>query len=284
MAKQTILFLLVLSLFASCRSDCDPCRKTQLYNMARSGNIDSLEFCITLGFDINKQDIFGNTLLMIASSHGVSETVDYLLENMADTRITNHNGFNAVNIAFRNSHFTIERSIKNHDYELWKSKTNNLNGAEFEYAIKGDNESIVKDFIKVGYDFKSTNESGISPIVSAIFSGSENIVALFLDNGADPNELFDSRPLIAIASMFGEIEIVEHLLQYGAMVNQSDGSGQSPLIFAAENGFLEIVKVLIESDADVSIKDRKNETAFDKAEINNHDEIAILLKEKQRLL
>ena len=111
-----------------------------------------------------------------------------------------------------------------------------------------------------------------------IFSGSPSIVNKFLQNDVDANSTFDFRPVLSIAARFGEVGITQLLLDHGAKVDELDGPGQTALMFAAEGGYKEVVKILLAADADPYIEDRNGETALDKAVNQNHFEIQKLLE------
>ncbi len=105
-------------------------------------------------------------------------------------------------------------------------------------------------------------------MVYAIFNDANGVVKLFLENGADVNAVFDFRPLIAMAAMFEQKEILETLIEYGANVNDPDGSYVTPLMFAARDGNVDIIEILLQNGADKSLKDRNGETALDWAKKN----------------
>ncbi len=89
--------------------------------------------------------------------------------------------------------------------------------------------------------------------------------------------VFDFRSLLAIAAMFGQVEMVEILIEAGAEVNDLDGPGYTPLMFAAEDGEYEVTRILLQAGADPHIEDRNGETALDKANHNHHQEVAALI-------
>ena len=273
------ILLLVIS-FNSCISSSDYCLKSDFFHSAYRGDLDSVKVCINLGVNINKTDSYGNTVLMISSTQGHYEIADFLLKKNAVTDIINKQSKSAGRLAADNFHFQIETLIKKHEYTHWSVKADKFDFIEFEKAIALDNHLVVQEFIKEGFDFKSKNTSGITPIVNSIFSSSPNVVKILVENGVSPNEVFDFRPLIVIGSMFGENEIVEILLSFGAEVNETDGPGQTALMFASESGFADVVLTLLENGADRSILDLNGETALDKARRNQHTEVIEILGSK----
>ena len=67
------------------------------------------------------------------------------------------------------------------------------------------------------------------------------------------------------------------LLELGADPNQADGTGKTPLMYAAEFG-PEHVKALLKAGADPKAKDKKGRTALDYANRAGKPKVAALLQ------
>lgn len=80
----------------------------------------------------------------------------------------------------------------------------------------------------------------------------------------------------AVAS--GHLAIVEWLLANGAEVNYRYGAGYSPLLTAAANGHLEIVKALLAHGADLQARTNDGKSAVQIAEERGHTEVAEFLR------
>ena len=78
-------------------------------------------------------------------------------------------------------------------------------------------------------------------------------------------------PELIYWSSLGEVEQVEQTLQMGADVNCIDEDGYSALQAAAENGYLDVVKLLISKGADVHYKGQY--TALELAKMSENKEI-----------
>jgi len=83
-------------------------------------------------------------------------------------------------------------------------------------------------------------------------------------------------PLIC-ASVNGYIEVVKFLIEKGADVSAVFGNKITPLHFAAERGNIEIVKLLVEKDADIKAVDGYGRTSLHLASLNGNTEIVTLL-------
>ena len=83
-------------------------------------------------------------------------------------------------------------------------------------------------------------------------------------------------PELVYYSSLGEFEQVKVLLEQGSDPNQTDEEGYSALHAAAENGYLDIVQLLIQQGADAHYKSEY--TALQLAEMADQHQIVEYLK------
>src|SRR5699024_2271659 len=123
----------------------------------------------------------------------------------------------------------------------------------------------------------TTEESKESALLMACAAGSLEVVNLLIKAGADI-ELGANTPLIE-AAQEGHYPIVERLLQADAIINATNSSGDTALALAAENGHIDIVRLLIACGADVDGSSQKigGRTALMKAVQAGRLEIVSLL-------
>ena len=57
-----------------------------------------------------------------------------------------------------------------------------------------------------------------------------------------------------LATFYGHIEVVDHLIQYGANVNQANSSGYTCLHVACQSNQVEVLKTLLRSGANPNTK------------------------------
>jgi hypothetical protein len=75
-----------------------------------------------------------------------------------------------------------------------------------------------------------------------------------------------------LASMSGNLKIVERLVKAGAEVNAAAPSGATPLEFAAMSRHSEVVAFLLSNGANSHLKDKSGYTALDMAKMNSPNE------------
>ncbi|VUZ44566.1 unnamed protein product [Hymenolepis diminuta] len=144
--------------------------------------------------------------------------------------------------------------------------------------LKSGNESVKKYLATVEWE-AANNQITLS---RAVASSSPDMVESLLRNGADPNvdeEKPESTPLIE-ASKEGFDQIVEILLRYRANVAQTTTpSCYTALHYAAANGHLNCVKLLLEHGSPMEEQNENGHTPLMEATSNGHIEVARCLIE-----
>lgn len=233
--------------------------------------------------EVNISDSIGNNILMYAVQNNKIQMVKHLLQRGADPNLMNIEELNALDISRNNKTEKITEIIKEFQYIDWKQQENKFAEEFFEFGINTDNPKIVEEFFKNGRNIDDPIISnGLSPIVHALFANSQEVVFLLLDNNVNPNDSFDTRQILTIAVMFNQYGAVKKIIEKGANVNAVDGPLTTALMFAAEEGNLDIVKLLITNGADATLVDRKNETAIDKARIKKYNKVVEFLSKTEK--
>jgi Zn-dependent protease with chaperone function len=121
-------------------------------------------------------------------------------------------------------------------------------------------------------------ETEYTPLMEASLDGDIERVNELLNAGENPNEMneFGESPLL-IAVENEEIEIIQALLKNGADPNLQDDYGWTPLMSAVMTENIEIGEILLEAGADPLLVDEDNMSAIDHAkEIGNNDYVRLI--------
>jgi ankyrin repeat protein len=79
------------------------------------------------------------------------------------------------------------------------------------------------------------------------------------------------------AAAGGDTVTVNELLARGALVNEADIRGETPLIYAARYGAVRAAEELVRAGADITRRNTAGETALEIAIKSNHPETAAYL-------
>ena len=165
---------------------------------------------------------------------------------------------------------------------VWDEKRKALLGV----AARGEVENI-KNLIKSdAVLIDSKDDTGLTPLMAAAYSGQADAVKALLELGA----LIDSKDnegytALIFASNSGKENCVKVLLEAGAKVNEQANDGSTPIMFAAQHGFIETAKLLLEHGANPSFVGKHGLSAIGFAKQNNLKDWLQDLKEKvMRLL
>ena len=123
------------------------------------------------------------------------------------------------------------------------------------------------------------NNDGHTPFLSVWKSGGKpDILQLFLDYNADVHvcDGKEDTPL-HFAAREGFFELAQILLEHNADVNSQNYHGSTPLLLASEYGYPDVVQLLLDYKADLYLRDSDGDTPLHCAAIGGQLEVSRLL-------
>ncbi len=145
-------------------------------------------------------------------------------------------------------------------------------------AAQTGNIEAVKQHLADGVDVNSKSDIGRTPLDVAIAFKQPLITDLLRKHGGKTRDELKAAESIEAATQLGNIEAVKQHLDDGTEVNAKDGTGRTPLHWAAWVGHKEIAELLITAGADVNAKDGDDDSPLDEAVSEGEKEIADLLR------
>ncbi|KAI5889899.1 ankyrin, partial [Schizophyllum commune H4-8] len=115
-------------------------------------------------------------------------------------------------------------------------------------ATRRDREEIVRLLLDKGAHVDECGENKESALRIAVSSGSLRVFHLLLERGAS-TAAKDRYTLLMLAARSGHEDIVRFLLDTGAHIEERDGNGSTALHYAAHQGHLGVISILIERGA-----------------------------------
>jgi Ankyrin repeats (3 copies) len=115
--------------------------------------------------------------------------------------------------------------------------------------------------------------TNIFRLEKAIDANDIETVRNLINEGVELNYIYDLPPLARAASL-GNVEMVKLLIESGADINlQMEDEGDTALMIAALYNHLEAVKILVEAGADVNIGNYYGTKAVVMAATNAHEDV-----------
>ncbi len=228
-----------------------PSGQFPLVSAVESGSLPIVSLLLEAGADVHAQE--DESLLAACSNGGQTEMVKLLLQAGANP---NRNDYSPALIA----------------------------------ACKSGKKEIVSLLLEANANVNGTDPNKNYPLLQAIQRESRQIVPLLLDHGAKPtlNHILESihngeykmavqliqavaasdkkrlnKPsLLSAVFLSGNVQMIEALVKAGGDVNFANNHGETPLMWATNNGHLALLKLLLEAGADVNKVNRRGFTAL----------------------
>jgi len=261
--------ILKLLLDAGANADSpNPDGQTALMAVARTGNVAAAQLLIDHGATVDSMEKFGGqTALMWASARRHPKMMEFLIAKGANVDAR------SINRDYQR-HVTAEGRPKNLD-------TGGL--TPLLYAARENCMACVKVLLDKGADINLPDPDGVSPLLLSIMNANWDIAKHLILGGADVNEwdMYGEAPLFTAIGLHTKLDgghgsidapnetdgmtIVRMLLDRHADPNmqlffrpanlsgKTVTRGSTPLIRAATNADMEVVKLLLDHGADVNL-------------------------------
>ena len=224
----------------------DRYRCTPLMLAAESGHNDIFLYLIDHGADVNKKEGRKRTALHYASERGDLEVVEALLSKGAEIDVEGKDRWTPLILAVKYQKFAIM-------CHLIKA------GANVKQLVDHFS-AIVKDRYLRRYLF-------LSALSYTITKNHIAEAGVLITNGVGIEGELDNPPRTALtlSAENGHDSLVRNLILQGVNVNYQDANGRSALHFAASSNHIQCGILLVEAGADVRLVDRDYHTPLDLA-------------------
>ncbi len=248
----------------------NPDGQTALQAVARTGNVEAAQLLLDHGATVDAREKWGGqTALMWASARRHPEMMQLLISKGADVNAR-----------------SIDRDYQRHVTAEGRPKSLDSGGlTPLLYAARENCGACVDVLLRNKADIDLPDPDGVSPLLLAIMNANWDLAKQLIAGGADVNQwdIYGEAPLITAVDLRNRVDggrasidptnttrglaIVNLLLERGADPNmqlffkpanvRGGGTtftrGATPLIRAATNGDLEVVKILLAHGADATV-------------------------------
>jgi ankyrin repeat protein len=246
----------------------NPDGMTALLAVARTGNIEAAQVLLKAGAKVDAKEKFGGqTPLMWASARRHPEMMELLISKGADINAR-----------------STDRNYQRHIQAEGRPKNLDSGGlSPLLYAARENCMKCVDVLLKHNADINLPDPDSVSPLIVAILNANWDLAKQLIDAGADVNQwdIFGETPLYLALNSRTRLDggrasidpinkttgtqIVRMLLDKGANPNAqlffqpanlagtTNTRGATPLIRAANNNDMEMVKLLLEKGADATL-------------------------------
>lgn len=239
-------------------------------------NTNVLKLLVDHGAPVNERNKQGVTPLTLAIEHNLKEHVVFYAQNGADINAEDMNGNTPLIKSLENSSPEMIQTLVNSKNVLSKDSAGNtplhiaiLKDAPFEY---------IKYIVDSGADVNARNKNGDSVLYLSVIKNKKEVGDLLLSKGADifATNTENNSPLRIALTNEGDIQ---DWLITSQTLNTTDGSGNTPLHYAAEWKLDNAVISLIQKGANVNAINSNGESAlFSAVKADSPSIISILVE------
>jgi ankyrin repeat protein len=263
----------------------------KLLKASIKGRKNSVKELIKAGANINARDNDKWNSLLLASIQGHVDVVRVLLEAGADVNARDKNGNTSLHLSAVNNHKEVTRVLLksgiNVDAQNDNGRTALLDAVYYGLSTNELEKAYANPFIKDNYGYNVLDMTE-----NDFFDYAEKYIKKHLDSIINAkNNYKDVVLLFAIKNE--NLNIVIDLLNtfylFPFDINIQDKYGQTPLMIATWEGYIDIVKLLINCGANPFLKNKHKKTALDIVNdqiewVNNDDDYIENLKIVRRIL
>jgi ankyrin repeat protein len=257
----------------------DETGRTKLSFASQAGNEEEVQRLLRLGASVDLVDQDGQSALLWASFSGHDNIVRLLLEHGASFQIADQI-FGRTSLSWaasKGNEAVVHRLLDAGDNA---DALDNSHRTPLSWAASRGHESIVRILLAAYSDCEvKDSRSGRTPLAWAVLKNQPTIVKVLINRGANVDALDKThRTPLSWAAEEGHTAVVELLIDSGADIESPEpGTLQTPLSLACEEGNADVVEVLLRSRANVAATDSQGWTPLDWALDKGYEEIVKLL-------
>ena len=227
------------------------------------GHTEIVRLLLDRGADVDTEGGgINRTALQAACTRGNKTIVDMLLNRGADVNAEGGVFGPALQVACKDGHDTIVQLLLDWGADVNVNMEGGIFGTALQAACYGVHETTVRLLLDRGADVNAEGVANGTPLQAVCAQGHEPLVRLLIDQGAEPKDGDTECCMFGRQRGYRAITLI--LLGRGASVSVH-GRAESALQAACRGGHVAIVKLLLETGAEVNTRGGHYETALQAA-------------------
>jgi serine/threonine-protein phosphatase 6 regulatory ankyrin repeat subunit B len=242
---------------------------TPLIRAAQKGHVDLVDLLLEKGALLDARDSHGWSALMWATWEGRTDVVSRLKAHGAS--------WNLVVAAITGDIEGIAQLLSS---ETWSKDGHSHTALALMGAARNGHGEAIQLLLDYGLDINDQDSQGQTALMTAASYGQNDILRLILDRNVNP-DLQDNSGWTALmwAVRRGQRKAAQVLLQREVNPNLPDNKDcRTPLMYAASQGDISLVKLLLSGGADITATDKHGQTAYRLASFAGHADIMKMLE------
>ena len=203
---------------------------TPLLYTSAFGLLDCSKILVKYRADINKPDTeYGTTPLMIAAKYDRLETCIFLVENGADTKMTDNDGHTTLQYA------ELSKNQEIYDY-LQDPSIYSLNDLQLIFPLQNNDTTKFKQILKNGANPNYENNQETTPLMYTAYYGLVDCAKILIKYEVNINYQTknDKGTALMTAILGNQYEMCEFLIKNGADLNAKTIKDRDALYYAKE--------------------------------------------------
>ncbi len=274
--------------------------KGLIFDAIRVNDVNQIRAMIKRGVNLDIVDKNSRSTLIAALIAGHREMSQMMLRLSSKWNLADDNGDQPIHIATRNGYRNIVSKLIKNDVNI--NARDGLGNTALMIATRHDDREMIKLLLDNNADYRVKNRKNQTAPQIAQTLELDQAKSVYVESGikltrksrnyatidiegfqrtiGKSSSLYKGWPALNIASLLGESEIAEQMLDQGAKVDARDPEGYSAIHRAASKGQRDTLKLLISRGGNINAVNEQNETPLYLAAVSGDlKTIDLLLKE-----
>ena len=236
-------------------NDCDRKGFTAVHKAAKKSNLHVLKLLKTSGANTHAQSKDGyNSIMSVLKGTGDCDTVRWLIEEGVDVNHSNRKGYTVVHYAAKKGNLDVLKLLKASGANIHAQRHTGNGQNSIMSALNGSGDcDIVSWLIEQGVDVNYCDRDGFTAVHYAAQKGKVAALKLLKESGANIHvqNKDGCSAIMSVSAGTGDCDTLRWLIREGIDVNHCHKDGHTALHIAAEEGKLDVLRLLTAGGANL---------------------------------